>query len=129
MTTPSGVLTAILPCNDLDASEVFYARLGFTRPDADKGGEDDTYRMLANDRGGFLHLTDAVEGWLVPGRNPFAFYLYAENVDALAARFVGETLETHGPEDKPWGMYEFSLSDPDETLVRVGWPTRLRVSQ
>jgi hypothetical protein len=21
---------------------------------------------------------------------------------------------------------EFALSDPDETLVRVGWPTRLR---
>lgn len=30
------------------------------------------------------------------------------------------------PEDKTWGMYEFSLSDPDETLVRVGWPTNLR---
>jgi hypothetical protein len=23
-------------------------------------------------------------------------------------------------------MYEFAMSDPDETLVRVGWPTRLR---
>jgi hypothetical protein len=23
-------------------------------------------------------------------------------------------------------MYEFTLSDPDQTLVRVGWPTRLR---
>jgi hypothetical protein len=23
-------------------------------------------------------------------------------------------------------MYEFALSDPDETLVRIGWPTRLR---
>ena len=30
------------------------------------------------------------------------------------------------PEDKPWGMYEFAMSDPDETLVRIGWPTRLR---
>jgi hypothetical protein len=28
---PSGVLTAILPCNDLDTSERFYHRLGFTR--------------------------------------------------------------------------------------------------
>jgi hypothetical protein len=26
------------------------------------------------------------------------------------------------------GMYEFAMSDPDETLVRVGWPTRLRTS-
>lgn len=30
---PSSVLTAILPCNNLDASERFYHRLGFTRSD------------------------------------------------------------------------------------------------
>jgi hypothetical protein len=73
-------------------------------------------------------LTDAVEGWLVPGRNPFGLYLYLEDVDALAAEFRNEILgaSAGAPEDKPWGMYEFALSDPDETLVRVGWPTRLR---
>jgi len=108
-------LTAILPCNDLDASEAFYARLGFTHRDG-----DDDYRMLSDDRGGELHLNAAVEGWLIPGRNPFGLYLYVEEVDALAAA-MGCTAE-----DKPWGMYEFALSDPDETLVRVGWPTRLR---
>ena len=123
--SPSGVLTAIVPCNDLDASEAFYARLGFTRPQADKE-PGDAYRMLSNGQGGFLHLTDAVEGWLVPGRNPFGLYLYVEDVDALAANFAGETIEKNGPEAKPWGMYEFSLSDPDQTLVRVGWPRRLR---
>ena len=121
MTTPNGTLTAILPCNDLDASERFYNRLGFSRPSTEKpaAGEEDTYRMLSNGKGGFLHLTDAVEGWLVPGRNPFGLYLYTDDVDALA-REVGAK-----PEHKPWGVYEFSLSDPDETLVRVGWPSRL----
>ena len=120
--SPSGTLVAILPCNDLDASERFYIRLGFARLDSERpaAGEEDTYRMLSNGQGGFLHLTDAVEGWLVPGQNPFALYLYREDVDA-AAREFGQS-----PEDKPWGMYEFALSDPDETLVRVGWPTRLR---
>ena len=108
-------LTAILPCNDLDASEAFYARLGFTHRDGDEG-----YRMLSDGHGGELHLNAAVEGWLIPGRNPFGLYLYAENVDELAA-IMGCRAE-----DKPWGMYEFALSDPDETLVRVGWPTRLR---
>jgi hypothetical protein len=108
-------LTAILPCNDLDASEAFYARLGFTHREG-----DDDYRMLSDGRGGELHLTAAVEGWLVPGRNPFGLYLYVEGVDELAARMGC------GAEDKPWGMYEFAVSDPDETLVRVGWPTRLR---
>src|SRR5437868_3201806 len=113
-------LTAILPCNDLDASEAFYARLGFVR----EGGPDD-YRMLSDRKGGTLHLTDAVEGWLIPGRNPFGLYLYAENVDELAEA-VRDLLLGGKVEDKPWGMYEYALSDPDETLVRVGLPTRLR---
>src|SRR6185295_6904654 len=126
--SPSGSLIAILPCNDLDASERFYNRLGFARPDGERpaAGEPDTYRMLSNANGGTLHLTDAVEGWLVPGRNPFGLYLYTEDVDALAARFAGAFAGSKGPEDKPWGMYEFALSDPDGTLVRIGWPTRLR---
>jgi catechol 2,3-dioxygenase-like lactoylglutathione lyase family enzyme len=119
---PSHGLIAILPCNDLDASEAFYNRLGFTRPASDKPakGADDTYRMLSDGKGGHLHLTDAVEGWLVPGRNPFGLYFYTEDVDTLAAAFAGKTIEKNGPEHKPWGMYEFSLSDPDEALVRVG---------
>jgi Glyoxalase/Bleomycin resistance protein/Dioxygenase superfamily len=119
---PANALTAILPCNNLDASEAFYNRLGFSRPQNEKPakGEDDNYRILSDGKGGHLHLTDAVQGWLVPGRNPFGLYLYTDDVDALAARFKGETLEKRGPEHKSWGMYEFSLSDPDETLVRVG---------
>jgi len=126
--TPSGVMTAILPCNNLDVSERFYNRLGFERPDSERppSGEPDTYRRLSNGKGGYLHLTDAVEGWLVPDRNPFGLYLYLEDVDSLAAEFHDEILGKSAPEDKPWGMYEFALSDPDETLVRVGWPTRLR---
>jgi hypothetical protein len=124
MNTPnsSGILTAILPCNDLDASERFYNQLGFARPDSQRpaAGEPDTYRILSNGKGGYLHLTDAVEGWLVPGKNPFGLYLYLEEVDAVARKFQ------KSPKDQPWGMYEFAMSDPDETLVRVGWPTRLR---
>lgn len=118
----SGCLIAILPCNDLDASERFYDRLGFARSEdrASMSNESDRYRILSNGRGGLLHLTDAVEGWLVPGRNPLGLYLYLEDVDAMAREFQQR------PEDKPWGMYEFAISDPDETLVRIGWPSRLR---
>lgn len=123
MNSLSGLLVAILPSNNLDMSERFYNRLGFARPDSQRPGpgEPDTYRMLSNGQGGQLHLTDAVDGWLVPGRNPFGLYLYIENVDAAAQEFH------QSPENKPWGMYEFALSDPDQTLVRVGWPSRLRV--
>lgn len=111
-------LTAILPCNDLAASRAFYERLGF-RVKSDYG----IYVILEDGRGADLHLQPAVEGWLVPKRNPFGLYLYAENVDELAAKFPGKVLEKGGkPEAKPWGMYEFAVSDPDETLVRIGWP-------
>jgi len=48
-----------------------------------------------------------------------------EDVDTWAKEFRDEILGT-GPEEKPWGTYEFAVSDPDQTLVRVGWPMRLR---
>jgi len=107
-------LVPIIPCNDVDVSERFFARLGFKR----EGGVQD-YRMLKDDRGNALHLQPAVDRWLVPGRNPFAMYLYVEDVDAYAARFAGEIVEGR-PERKDWGTYEFSLNAPDDLLVRVG---------
>lgn len=115
-------LTAILPCNDLESAQAFFARLGFHS----EQGSIEGYRMLSDGRGGFIHLTRAVEGWLQAGRNPFGLYLYREDVDGAAASFPGEIIGEPG--DTPWGMYEFSLNGPDETLVRVGWPTRLRTS-
>src|ERR1700722_18213835 len=113
-------LSAILPRNYLDGGEVFFARLRFQR---DQGSLDD-YRMLSDGLGGFIHLNRAVEGWLQAGRNPFGLYLYREDVDGAAPAFAGETIRQ--PRDTPWGMYEFALDGPDETLVRVGWPMRLR---
>jgi hypothetical protein len=72
-------MTAILPCNDLDAAQRFFERL--------EPASFPEYRMMADGHGGFA---------------------------------IGP------PEDKAWGMYEFALNGPDETLVRVGWPTRHR---
>lgn len=116
-------LTAIVPCNDLDAAEAWWNRLGFSRP-ADQGYDD--YRMLSDDDGSDIHLTGAVEGWVVPGRNAFGVYLYTPRVDALAAMMRGEIIEREkAPTHKPWGMYEFALNGPDDLLVRVGWPSRL----
>ena len=89
-------LTAILPCNDLDAAQRFFERLGFKVD----GGPDD-YRMMSDGRGGDIHLQAAVDGWLVPGRNPFGLYLYREDVDQLAKAFAGEMIEPEGPTDKP----------------------------
>jgi hypothetical protein len=111
-------LTAILPSTNLDASQAFYARLGFTV----QTDYPPNYRILSDGKGASLHLTTAPEGWLIRGRNLFGLYLYTEDVDRLAAEFGRSVI--HPPENKPWGMYEFALSDPDDALVRVGRPTQ-----
>ena len=106
-------VVAIIPCNDLDASQAFYGRLGFR---ASAIYPHHGYRILHDEHGASLHLTRAEPGWVVPERNASGVYFYADNVEALAAEFGGEA------EAKPWGLIEFAVSDPNGTLVRIGWP-------
>jgi len=117
-------LTAIVPCTNLDLSEAFYSRLGFARRDG--GGatlaDEANYRILHDGNGGSLHLRKAEHGSLVPGRNPFALYYYSPDVDETAVAFRNEIIGSPDPEIKPWGMYEFAISDPDATLIRIGRP-------
>ena len=108
-------VAAILPCNDLARSQAFYERLGFAVV-SDHGH----YRILADGRGWHLHLNAVDCAWLAPPDNPFGIYLYVDDVDAVADR-VRELIIEHGaPHLKPWGTYEFAVSDPDGALVRVG---------
>ena len=99
----------------LDAREAFYKRLGFEVV-SDYG----QYRILAEPLGWHLHLMH-VPGW--PKNiddNPFGLYLYVQDVDAVAARVSDLIIEKGAPHAKPWGAYEFAVSDPSGTLVRVG---------
>ena len=58
--SPVHGLTAILPCNDLDASEAFYNRLGFSRPASERtaAGDEDSYRILTDGKGGPMYWND-----------------------------------------------------------------------
>jgi len=116
-------VTAIIPCNDVDAAEAWWNRLGFARP-ADQDWGD--YRMLSDGEGGEVHLTGTPEGWVVPGRNPFGVYIYTDRVDVLAETMRETIIEREkAPTHKHWGMYEFALNGPDDLLVRIGWPSHL----
>jgi catechol 2,3-dioxygenase-like lactoylglutathione lyase family enzyme len=117
---PRHCIVAIVPCNDIEASTAFYLRLGLT-VHSDHG----RYRILTDGQGWLLHLSsESPQGSVVPGRNPNGLYLYLEDVDGIAVR-VSELSGGARPAHKAWGMYEFALSDPDGTLVRIGWPSRL----
>ena len=135
MTGRAHALIAIVPCNDLDASEAFYNRLGFVS--GGQRGQRGTPRALGARTTGSSPTARARRCTsprrsrvvVVPGRNPFGLYLYAEDVDALAERLRDDIIERHHvPEHKAWGMYEFAVSDPDGVLVRIGWPTRRLVA-
>jgi catechol 2,3-dioxygenase-like lactoylglutathione lyase family enzyme len=106
---------AIIPARDIEASQAFYERLGF-RVESDYGN----YRILADSRGWHLHL-NKVDG--LPRKvedNPLGIYLYVDDVDAVAERVRELIIEDGAPHRKPWGTYEFAVSDPSGTLVRVG---------
>lgn len=119
---PPHHIAAILPCSDLDASTAFYEMLGLNVV-SDHG----TYRLLADGQGWQLHLTnESCRTWPARDQNPFGLYLYTERVAELAERVRDRILgPAKAPTHKPWGMYEFALSDPDEALVRIGWPSHL----
>ncbi|MEG3182309.1 VOC family protein [Sphingomonas sp. LT1P40] len=107
-------ITPILPCRDLTASTEFYTRLGLTL-ESDYGD----YRILADGKGWHLHLR-AEPNTPGPPHNPFGLYLYVDDVDAVADRVRDAIIEKGAPHLKPWGTYEFAVSDPDGVLVRIG---------
>lgn len=108
-------VAAIVPARDLEASVAFYRRIGF-----EVVSDHGAYRILADGRGWRLHLNETV-GW--PARvedNPLGLYLYVEDVDAVADRVRELIIEPGTPHPKPWGTYEFAVSDPSGVLVRIG---------
>lgn len=108
----------ILPCNDIEATQAFYERLGFSVIGGDLG-----FRVLTDGQGWQIALRPAEPGWVVPDRNSHGIYLYCEDVDTIADRVRDIIVEKGAPHRKPWGMYEFAVGDPDGVLVRIGRPT------
>jgi len=102
----------IIPCDDLDESQLFYERLGFalTAEYVVHG-----YRILHRPDGASVHLTRTDPACLDPERNAYGIYLYSADVDELAAAFGCSA------ESRPWGLREFGVADPSGTLVRIGW--------
>ncbi|HEV7226942.1 VOC family protein [Brevundimonas sp.] len=108
-------IAAIVPARDMEASTAFYARLGL-----ELVGDWGDYRILSDGRGWHLHLTRTPHWPTRLEDNPLGLYVYVEDVDAAADRMGDLVLAPHRPELKPWGCYEFVVSDPVGTQVRVG---------
>jgi catechol 2,3-dioxygenase-like lactoylglutathione lyase family enzyme len=117
-----GVSIPILPARDLAETRAFYERLGFQAAGwwpAEFGG----YAILR--RGDLsMHFFSFKE--ITPDQNYAQCYWRVNDVDSLYAEFHALGLSKFGiPRldtvgDKPWGMREFAIVDPNGNLVRVG---------
>lgn len=110
----------ILPCRSVSATTGFYRRLGF------EGGPHEFSRDYAIFRRGTLELHFFVHAGLVPAESWAGCYLRVADVQSLhEASLACDLPDTgiprlHRLEDKPWGLREFAIVDPDGNLLRIG---------
>lgn len=110
-------IKAFLPAQDFDLSKRFYLDLGFTMA----WGNDEMAYLHAG-RSSFL-LTRFYE-------KPFAenlmMSLLVVDVESWWQHVVAQGLgarygvRVNPPEDRPWGMRDFTIDDPSGVLWRIG---------
>ncbi len=108
----------ILPSRDLAVTQLFWTALGF------KGDRDHADYLILDRDGVELHFFRA------PDHDPATCYAgaYLRLMDtaALDAEWGALDLPATGVprlirvEDKPWGMRELAVIDPDGNLIRLG---------
>jgi catechol 2,3-dioxygenase-like lactoylglutathione lyase family enzyme len=120
-----GVAIPILPARDLDETRAFYEQLGFQAA----GWWPNEFGGYAILRRGDLSMHFFLFADISPDQNYAQCYWRVKDVDGLYAEFHATGLSKSGTprlqpvEDRPWGMREFSITDPNGNLVRVGWQT------
>ena len=110
--------TPILPVVEMDAAVEFYESAGFAVRRYEGG--DYAFVSVADES---VFDLDAAEKPLDPALNSAGCYLYVDGVDAWHERLVSLGREVSALEDKPWGMREFTLTDPSGNSLRFGQPT------
>ncbi len=110
----------MLPCKSVQETAAFYARLGF---DATIWDAPHSYAILTRDTVE-LHFF-RLEG-VDPSSSSSGCYIRVLNVDLTHGEFANANLRNSGiprmdrVENKPWGMREFAIVDPDGNLIRIG---------
>ena len=116
---PADLAIPILPSRSLEGTLEFFRRLGFEGRIHDHGG----YAILTR---GAVELHFHSDHALVPAESSAMCYIRVTDVESLYRAFTAAELPGSGIprqdalEDKPWGMREFAIVDPDGNLFRIG---------
>ncbi len=114
------VAIPILPSRCVNETRDFYRQFGF---DAKIWGAPHSYAILTR---GSVEIHFFTQSELDPTESSTGCYIRVQDVDGLYAVFAKAHLPRAGIprldhlEDKPWGMREFAMVDPDGNLIRVG---------
>lgn len=110
--------TPILGVRDVAAAAAFYESAGFDvrlyEDDADEPG----FAFVEYDDVSVFDLDRAPQ--ITPETNGAGCYLIIANVDGWHDELVAAGLAVTAIEDQPWGMHEFTLTDPDGNHIRIG---------
>jgi catechol 2,3-dioxygenase-like lactoylglutathione lyase family enzyme len=109
-----------LPCRSVGAATEFYRRLGF------EGGahqNNSDYAIFTRDA---LELHFFTHRELVPAESSAGCYIRVLDVEDIYNAWSTIGLPRSGIprmgqlENKPWGLREFAMVDPDGNLLRIG---------
>jgi catechol 2,3-dioxygenase-like lactoylglutathione lyase family enzyme len=108
-----------LPSRSVSDTLTFYRRLGFE-------GEVHTFGDYLILSRGTVELHFFTHRELRPVESPAGCYIRVSDVNGIYRAFASADLPRRGIprqdvlEDKPWGMREFAIVDPDGNLIRIG---------
>ena len=105
-------IAPIFPVRDVAAALAFYERLGFVTRTFHEGGCG-----YATADGVEIHL-----GAIPADRRttPASAYLFVDDANEVAARWVAAGIDVAGPEDTSWERREGAIVDPDGNIIRFG---------
>jgi catechol 2,3-dioxygenase-like lactoylglutathione lyase family enzyme len=109
-----------LPCRSVSATTEFYRQLGF------QGGAHEFNSDYAIFRRGPIELHFFTHKELVPAESSAGCYVRVSDVQSIYEACSARGLPSRGLprmnplEDKPWGLREFAILDPDGNLLRIG---------
>jgi hypothetical protein len=110
----------ILPCRSVSVTAGFYKRFGF---EGGAHGFDSEYAILMR---GAVELHFFTHKELVPAESSAGCYIRVQDVESIYRSFSSSKLPRAGIprmdvlQDKPWGLREFAIVDPDGNLLRIG---------
>jgi len=117
---PYDLAIPTLPCRSVSATLAFYKRLGF------EGGAHESNSAYAILRRGAVELHFFTHEELVPSDSSAGCYIRVLDVEEIFHAFSSSQLPRMGIprmdalENKPWGLREFAVVDPDGNLLRIG---------